>query len=137
MHCSATKSKPSFLSNAPIGKQQETEHRPLGHWLTPDEVIELAADVGEALPGGATSGIEFTLIESSTWTTGFCADATVTNATEAPVLWEAREAISGTITSIWNAEYRIEGDDHVFTGAAWNSELPAFRWPTFGFCGVR
>ncbi len=77
------------------------------------------------------------MIGSSTWTTDFCVDATVTNTTDVPVVWEVRWTISGTITSIWNAEYRIEEDEHVFTGVEWNAELPAFESTTFGFCGAR
>ena len=89
------------------------------------------------LPGGATSGVEFTLIESTTWTTGFCSDGTVTNTTDEAVVWEVRAEVAGTITSIWNAEYTIDGDEHVFTGVGWNAELPAFGSTTFGFCGER
>ena len=109
----------------------------MGSRLNNDELTTVADAFGEVLPGGASSGIEFTLIESTTWTTGFCADATVTNTTDAPVVWEAREELMGTITSIWNAEYRVEGDEHVFTGVEWNAELPAFGSTTFGFCGAR
>lgn len=109
----------------------------IGSRMSVDAIAGVAGAVGEILPGGATSGVEFMLIESTTWTTGFCADGTVTNTTEAPVTWEVREAISGTITSIWNAEYRVEGDEHIFTGIEWNAELPAFGSTTFGFCGTR
>ena len=41
------------------------------------------------------------------------------------------------ITSIWNAEYEVDGEDHVFTGVGWNAELAAFGSTTFGFCGSR
>ena len=108
-----------------------------GPQLTGAEVDAVVASVGEILPGGATSGIEFTLIESSTWPTGFCSDATVTNITGDPVVWEVRAEVTGTVTSIWSAEYAIDGDDHVFTGVEWNAELPGFGSTTFGFCGTR
>ncbi|MEC8194054.1 MAG: DUF1592 domain-containing protein [Myxococcota bacterium] len=119
------------------GDASGSASRAVGNRLTDDALRTLAEAFGEVLPGGATSGVEFTLIESTTWTTGFCADATVTNTTDAPVVWEAREEVMGTITSIWNAEYRVEGDVHVFTGVEWNAELPAYGSTTFGFCGAR
>ena len=109
----------------------------VGNRLTAAEVADVVDVVGEILPGGATAGIEFTLIESSTWPTGFCSDGTVTNTTADPIVWEARAEITGTITSIWSANYTIDGDEHVFTGVDWNAELGPFGSTTFGFCGER
>jgi hypothetical protein len=119
------------------GSSEGSATRATGERLDATEIASLAETTGEILPGGATSGVEFTLIESATWTTGFCSDATVTNTTAAAIVWEVREEVTGTITSIWGAEYTIDGDDHVFTGVSWNAELPAFGSTTFGFCGER
>ena len=111
--------------------------RATGNRLDAAELTTVAETMGEILPGGATSGVEFTLIESSTWATGFCSDATVTNTTADPIIWEVRAEVVGTITSIWGAEYVIDEDDHVFTGVSWNAELDEFGSTTFGFCGER
>ena len=119
------------------GDSSGSDSAATGNRLSPSAVTDVANAVGEVLPGGATSGVEFTLIESTTWTTGFCSDGTVTNTTDEAVVWEVRAEVAGTITSIWNAEYTIDGDDHVFTGVGWNAELPAFGSTTFGFCGER
>jgi len=108
-----------------------------GVGLSEDEILTVVDEVGEVLPGGASAGIEFSLVETSTWPGGFCSDGTVTNTTETPTVWSVRGTVSGTITSIWNAEVEIDGEDHVFTGVEWNAELPAFGSTTFGFCGTR
>jgi hypothetical protein len=119
------------------GSTDGSSTRAGGSRLNATDLATLAETMGEILPGGATSGVEFTLIESTTWTTGFCSDATVTNTTAEPIVWEVRSEVPGTITSIWSAEYVIDADDHVFTGVSWNAELPAFGSTTFGFCGER
>ena len=108
-----------------------------GTRLSEAELADVVESVGDVLPGGATAGIEFTLVEVSTWASGFCMDGTVTNTTADPVVWEARAEITGTLTSIWSAEYTVDGDEHVFTGVEWNAELPGFGSTTFGFCGSR
>jgi hypothetical protein len=119
------------------GEASEGDTCASGDRLTADQIHEIAMEEGEILPGGASVGIEFSLVETTTWVSGFCADGTVTNTTAEPVLWEVREHISGTITSIWNAEYEVVGDEHVFTGVDWNEELAPFGSTTFGFCGER
>lgn len=108
-----------------------------GSRLAPEERAVIVEEVGELLPGGAAAGVEFTLVETSTWTTGFCMDGTVTNTTSEPVVWEVSGDVSGTITSIWNAEYTVSEDEYVFTGVEWNAELGPFGSTTFGFCGSR
>jgi hypothetical protein len=119
------------------GSAAGSDTRAGGERLSAAAIAVIADEYGEVLPGGATSGVEFTLIETTVWPTGFCSDATVTNTTTEPVTWEARAEIAGEITSIWSANYTVDGDDHVFTGVEWNSELPAFGSTTFGFCGAR
>jgi cellulase/cellobiase CelA1 len=119
------------------GSAAGSDTRAGGERLSAGAIAVIADEYGEVLPGGATSGVEFTLIETTVWPTGFCSDATVTNTTTEPVTWEARAEIAGEITSIWSANYTVDGDDHVFTGVEWNSELPAFGSTTFGFCGAR
>ena len=108
-----------------------------GERLAPEELSIIVEEIGEVLPGGAAVGVEFTLVETSTWTTGFCMDGTVTNTTSESVVWEVRGDVHGTITSIWNAEYTVDEDEHVFTGVEWNAELEAYGSTTFGFCGSR
>ena len=111
--------------------------RAAGTGLSEEEILSVAETVGEVLPGGASAGIEFSLVETTTWPGGFCSDGTVTNTSDTPTVWTVRASITGVITSIWSAEFEIDGEDHVFTGVEWNAELPAFGSTTFGFCGTR
>ena len=120
-----------------VGEASEGETLAVGSRMSADEQAAVVEAVGEILPGGATAGVEFTLVETSTWPGGFCSDGAVTNTTGESVVWEARAEVAGEITSIWNAEYTIDGDEHVFTGVSWNAELAAFGSTTFGFCGTR
>ena len=85
-----------------------------GHRLMEDDVSGIAENLGDILLGGVTSGIEFTLIEFVSWTTRFYVDATGTNTTDSLVVRAARKEIMGTVTSIWNAGYRVQGDERVF-----------------------
>ena len=119
------------------GNEAGLDTRAVGERLNGDAITVVADEYGEVLPGGATGGVEFTLIDTTVWPTGFCSDGTVTNTTTEPVTWEVRAEILGEITSIWSANYTEDGDDHVFTGVEWNAELPAFGSTTFGFCGTR
>jgi hypothetical protein len=120
-----------------VSESGEGETRASGVSLSSEEILAVAGLVGEVLPGGVTSGVEFSLVETTTWPGGFCSDGTVTNTSDAAVVWSVRATVSGAISSIWNAEYEIDGEDHVFTGVEWNAELPAFGSTTFGFCGSR
>ncbi len=120
-----------------VGEDSEGSTMAAGSPMTAEERDAVVAAVGEILPGGSTAGVEFTLVDTTTWSGGFCTDGAVTNTTGEPVVWEARSEISGEITSIWNAEYTIDGADHVFTGVEWNAELGAYGSTTFGFCGTR
>ena len=119
------------------GDDSEGQTRALGGRLSASDIEAIVAAEGEVLPGGASAGVEFSLVETTTWVSGFCADGTVTNTTAEPVVWEVRGSIAGAITSIWNANYVIEGDQYVFTGVDWNAELAGFGSTTFGFCGER
>ena len=109
----------------------------VGSRMSTEAITDIALEVGEILPGGATAGIEFTLVDTSTWPGGFCADGAVTNTTSELVIWEVRAEVIGEITSIWNAEYTVDGAEHVFTGVEWNAELAGYGSTTFGFCGTR
>ena len=120
-----------------VAAADEGATRAQGAGLSSDEILSVVDAVGEVLPGGASAGIEFSLVETTTWPGGFCSDGTVTNTTDAPIVWSVRGSVSGVITSIWNAEYEVDGEDHVFTGVGWNAELAAFGSTTFGFCGSR
>ena len=120
-----------------VAEAGEGETRAAGTGLSEGEILAVAEAEGDVLPGGASAGIEFSLVETTTWPGGFCSDGTITNTSDAAVTWSVRGRVSGDITSIWNAEYTIDGEDHVFTGVEWNAELPPFGSTTFGFCGSR
>ncbi len=82
------------------GEASEGDTLAIGSRLSSIEIAAIAAEIGEILPGGSTAGVELTLVETSTWTGGFCSDGTVTNITGEPVIWEVLGEVHGTITSI-------------------------------------
>ena len=120
-----------------LGAPEGDDTRSTGTRMSVAAIGEVATLVGEVSAGGGSAGVEFALTEVSTWASGFCSDGTVTNTTSEPVVWEVRGDVSGTITSIWNANVEVDGDEHVFTGVEWNAEIPGFGSTTFGFCGER
>jgi cellulase/cellobiase CelA1 len=71
----------------------------------------------------------------NSWDTGFCVNAEVTNEGDETATWEVSATISGDITSIWNAETWLEGEESVFVGVEWNATLAPGETTTFGFCG--
>jgi len=106
--------------------------------LTDELLIEIAEAFGDVDTGGGgsgTSGVDFDLEVNSEWPGGFCMDGLVTNLSSGTVLWEVRGTVPGTITSIWNADYTIDGTEHIFVGVDWNEELAPGGTAEFGLCG--
>ena len=81
--------------------------------------------------------VETTLVVSSDWGTGWCADATVTNIGPGAALWTSRVPVDGTIDTIWSAEVVTDGSDWVFNGEPWNRSLEPGESTSFGFCAER
>jgi cellulase/cellobiase CelA1 len=88
----------------------------------PEDAIDLGGD------------IESSLTIANSWSSGYCADGLVINHSVNYVKWEVSDTIDGTITNIWNANYRTVGADTVFTGDSWNAELGPGTSTPVGFC---
>ena len=78
--------------------------------------------------------MELVITETSSWDGGWCAEGEVINDGEEGVTWSVRAEDVGTITSIWDAEDQVSGDETVFIGVEWNSSLASGERATFGFC---
>jgi endoglucanase len=74
---------------------------------------------------------------SSDWGTGYCVNASVTNAGATRVVWAADVAVQGTIREAWSATASAASGTVRFTGVSWNRELAPGRSTQFGFCANR
>lgn len=65
---------------------------------------------------------------------GECNTVTVTNTTDAPIVWQVALALPGALQNFWNAGSMLAGDITVFTGEAYNAELAGKASTSFGYC---
>jgi hypothetical protein len=98
-----------------------------------------SADTGDATTGGGTGpmtspGIDAAFNVDSKWDAGECNTVTVTNTTDAPIVWQVAVKLPGTIQNFWNAKSMLVGDITVFTGEAYNAEVAAKTSTSFGYC---
>ena len=123
------------------------------HWIRslevtelacPDETIEDENDAPSDEPDWEPEDdadtdadlVESTVVVSSDWGAGWCADVTVTNIGEGAALWTSRIPVDGTINTIWSAELWWT----VRTGSSGRALEPgprAGRRDRFGFCATR
>jgi cellulase/cellobiase CelA1 len=78
--------------------------------------------------------LEVVVTPNTTWPTGHCDDVTVTNVSNAAVTWQVRLPIEGMLTTVWSANWIVEGDETVFTGVDFNMTLPPGLSAMFGYC---
>ena len=88
----------------------------------------------EPAPGGDAN---FDLRITSAWSTGYCADVTVTNPHTQTIAWEITFELDGSLSSLWSAEYHVSGNTVTATGVSWNRELAPQGSTSFGFCATR
>lgn len=75
---------------------------------------------------------------SSDWNSGYCASLVITNATEAPQVWDIAIDIEGTVTNLWNASWIQSGPTLAVSGYSWNNTLqPGETNASVGFCANR
>ena len=79
----------------------------------------------------------FELRITSDWSTGYCADVTVTNPNMQTIAWEITFELDGNLSSLWSAEYHVSGNTVTATGVSWNRELAPQDSTSFGFCATR
>lgn len=70
----------------------------------------------------------------STWAEGECDDVTVTNVSDALVMWEIDLLLPGTIYQLWNAELTEMDGTGTFVGVDFNAALDPGEVAMFGFC---
>lgn len=93
-----------------------------GTGTPPPEVVALA------------DGVEATARTTSAWEDGYCVEVRVENTTGAPVAWQVRATLDGTINTLWNAVSDSRTGEVQFTGDTFNRELAPGAWTTFGSC---
>lgn len=87
--------------------------------------------------GGPPGSVELALTVQNDWGTGYCAEAQVTNRSEAPADWEVSVEVDGTLRDLWNGEYRTVGNALLVSGVNWNRTLAPGASTEFGFCAER
>jgi len=88
-----------------------------------------------AAPGPMTTpGIEAVIVQDSLWEAGECNTVTVTNTTDAPIVWQVGVVLQGTIQNFWNAKYTAVDGGFSFTGEVYNAEVAPKTSTSFGFC---
>jgi hypothetical protein len=86
-------------------------------------------------PGPTTTpGIDVMVVQDSKWEAGECNTVTVTNSTDAPIVWQVGIALPGTMQNAWNCKFTAVDGGFQFTGEAWNAEVAAKTATSFGFC---
>ena len=100
--------------------------------VAPDQADEEVALGGSAL----TSAMSGSVVVSSDWTGGYCANVTVTNSgSSAVTAWTAVIQLNqSTMSSIWSATGTQSGTLLTTVGVDFNSALAAGASTTFGFC---
>lgn len=100
-----------------------------------DAGCESASDTDETNP--APGGVTATLITTSDWGAGYCANVDVRNTGSTAVQWQVSLAIQGQVSSLWNALYSQNGATLTAQGVDWNRQVPAGGTVQFGFCASR
>jgi hypothetical protein len=86
-------------------------------------------------PGPMTTpGIDVMIVQDSKWESGECNTVTVTNTTDAPIVWEVIIKLPGTMQNAWNCKFTAIDGGFQFTGEAWNTEVAAKTSTSYGFC---
>jgi hypothetical protein len=106
-----------------------------GMWTPPDPDPDLS-DTGDT--GSPEPEIRVVETVQDDWGTGYCMNVTVTNGTDAPVVWAVELAISGALSSSWSSlwtelgsgVWRVEGE-------VWNAELAPGEVAELGYCADR
>ncbi|MCB9701127.1 MAG: DUF1592 domain-containing protein [Myxococcales bacterium] len=82
----------------------------------------------------APPGIEFTRNVDSMWQAGECDTVTVTNVSDAPIVWYVVLDLEGALVNHWNAKVTPEGDRQRFVGEDYNASVEPQQSTSFGFC---
>ncbi len=87
-------------------------------------------------PPPPTGAVTFTLVTTSNWGTGHCAQGVIVNSTTSTVAWKVRLSLAGSFTSTWDGTFSRKGAAVTVTGANWNKSLSRGATATFGYCAT-
>lgn len=76
----------------------------------------------------------YEVMVDSSWPTGHCDRVTVTNPTNAPLVWSVTLTIDGTISNSWNCTPTGDSGEVTFAGVDWNREIGPGSSAEFGYC---
>jgi hypothetical protein len=102
---------------------------PEGGVMTPPALVD-----GGTTGGSVMSNAQFSVMQQSSWATGYCNNVTVTNSTSAPISWTVAIPAQGMLTNTWSATEQTSGSQWVFTGMSYNSPVTPGSTASFGFC---
>lgn len=84
--------------------------------------------------GEANEGVEFEVINDSSWPNGECNTVQVYNVSEAPVTWMVHLTLAGEMQNYWNSVATVDGLEADFVGEDYNAMLDPNGSTSFGFC---
>jgi len=84
--------------------------------------------------GESSEGIEFEVINDSSWQNGECNTVQVYNVSDAPVSWMVHLTLAGEMQNFWNAMATIDGLEADFVGEPYNAVIDPNGSTSFGFC---
>ncbi len=84
--------------------------------------------------GESNEGIEFEVINDSSWPNGECNTVQVYNVSNAPITWMVHLTLAGEMQNFWNAKATINGLEADFVGEDYNAVVEANGSTSFGFC---
>jgi cellulase/cellobiase CelA1 len=94
----------------------------------------------QEVPPPPPGTVKALLTITADWTSGYCAKVDVTNSgTTKAVRWSVDVPnIQGTVTSLWNGKYTLDGATMHLSGPDWNPDLaPGASNGDVGFCANR
>lgn len=103
----------------------------------PEEPGDDSTDTGGTDTGDTETypaDVEATVINS--WDGGYCSNVTVTNPNDTVLEWAVSMDITGSVDSVWNANWNQSGSVLEATGVGWNASLEAGASTEFGYCAT-
>ncbi|MEZ4452273.1 MAG: DUF1592 domain-containing protein [Nannocystaceae bacterium] len=82
----------------------------------------------------APPGIVFDRHVDSMWPAGECDTVTITNESDAPIVWYVLLDLQGSLVNHWNSIATPEGDRTRFVGETYNASVEPKQSTSFGFC---
>ncbi len=101
---------------------------------TGDDTTTSTTTGNDSETGEASEGVEFEVINDSSWPTGECNTVQVYNVSDAPVTWMVHLTLAGQMQNYWNAKATVDGLEADFVGEDYNAVIEPNGSTSFGFC---